>query len=168
MRCRWQREGPDLDRLRALASRLGVAGRVTFTGMVGPRAVPAHLAAADVLVLPNLPTAISSDFSSPLKLFEYLAAGRAIVASDLPAFREVVVPDETALLAEAGSADALATALQRLAADLHLVTRLGRQARIVAGRYTWDARAASLAALIDEVGGRPRHDAGDLGGDPTI
>ena len=68
---------PDIGRLRALASDLGLSSRVTFTGQVEPSGVAAHLAAASVLVLPNTASAISTRFTSPLKLFEYMAAGRA-------------------------------------------------------------------------------------------
>ena len=68
---------------RARAS-LACESRVTFTGMVRPREVAARLEPADVLVLPNPATVVSERYTSPLKLFEYLALGRPIVASDLP------------------------------------------------------------------------------------
>ena len=68
---------PDLARLRALAARLGIEGRVTFTGHLPPSAVASQLAQADVLALPNPASAISTHSTSPLKLFEYMAAGKA-------------------------------------------------------------------------------------------
>ena len=58
-----------------------------------------------MLVLPNPASAISTHFTSPLKLFEYMAAGRAIVASDLPAIREVLRDGENALLVTPGDAE---------------------------------------------------------------
>ena len=82
---------PDLARLQALAARLGIdeprdvhrTARAVGRRRRGSRE-------ADVLVLPNPASAISTHVTSPLKLFEYMAAGRPIVASNLPAIREVL------------------------------------------------------------------------------
>ncbi len=93
---------------RRCARDTGVATRVTFTGWLPPASVTAELARAHVLVLPNTRTHTSERYTSPLKLFEYLAAGRPIVASDLAAIREVLRDEENALLVEPGSAAALA------------------------------------------------------------
>jgi len=140
---------PDLQRLRGRARDLGISDRVEFAGLLPPRSVSGSLARARILVLPNLPTTISSRFTSPLKLFEYMAAGRAIVASDLPAIREILRDGENALLVQAGSAHALADAVQRLAADPDLTERLARQAFDDAARYGWDRRAAHLEAVFE-------------------
>ena len=67
---------PDLDRAKALARHAGVDDRIEFTGLVERSRVPALLARADILVLPTVATA-SAIYTSPLKLFEYFAAGRA-------------------------------------------------------------------------------------------
>ena len=64
---------PDLGRLRQFAVNLGLGERVEFTGMKAPGEVPALLRQADVLVLPNRATSVSANYTSPLKLFEYLA-----------------------------------------------------------------------------------------------
>jgi glycosyltransferase involved in cell wall biosynthesis len=142
---------PDLARLRQLAGDLGIAERVTFTGLVAPAAVAAHLEQADVLVLPNSATAISARYSSPLKLFEYLAAGRPIVASDLPAFREVLREGANALLVPPDDPGALAAAIRRLAAEPALALALARTAFDEAVLYSWDARAARLESLFRSV-----------------
>ena len=89
-------------RLDALARELGVHDRVTFTGWLPPASVVVELARANALMLPNTPTHTSERYTSPLKLFEYLAAGRPIIASDLAALREILRHDDTALLVEAG------------------------------------------------------------------
>ena len=119
---------PDLARVRALAERVA-PGRVTFIGQVDPPRVPALLRSADVLVLPNTPGRASSAYTSPLKLFEYMASGRPIVASDLPALREVLRPDDNAVLVEAGDPEALASGLARVLGDPALAARLAAQAR---------------------------------------
>ena len=141
----------DFDRLRALAERLGVDSRVTFTGHLAPSDVAGRLAEADILVLPNPASAISTHATSPLKLFEYMAAGKAIVASNLPAIREILTHDVNALLVTPGDADALAAGICRLADDGALRAALGRAARTAAAEYSWDRRAERLEALFTEV-----------------
>ncbi len=138
----------DLTRVRALAQELGVASRLEMTGLVPPAAVASRLAAAAMLVLPNTASAVSDRYTSPLKLFEYLQLGRAIVASDLAAIREVLVHEETGLLVPPGDPAALAAALQRLAADPSLAARLGAAARGRAADFTWAARAARLETAL--------------------
>jgi glycosyltransferase involved in cell wall biosynthesis len=142
---------PDLARLKTLAGRLGIENRVTFTGWVPPRAVPQLLARADVLVLPNPASAISTRSTSPLKLFEYLAAGRAIVASDLPSIREVLRHEIDSLLVAPGDAAALASAIRRLSQDEAFRLGLSRRALESAADYTWERRAERLESLFHEV-----------------
>lgn len=142
---------PDLARVRQLSADLGIQDRVTFTGLVEPSLVADHLARAMILVLPNPRSAISTNFTSPLKLFEYMAAGRAIVASDLPSIREVLADGETALLVEPGHPQALAAAIQRLLNDRPLAERLATAAFEQASNYTWAVRAERLESLFREV-----------------
>jgi glycosyltransferase involved in cell wall biosynthesis len=142
---------PDLERVKQLAGKLGMIDRVTFTGLVEPSQVAGYLAQASVLVLPNPASAISTRFTSPLKLFEYMAAGRAIVASNLPSIREVLKDDETALLVEPGSAPAFAEAIRVLTTDRVRADRLARAAFAEAANYTWQRRAERLEALFREV-----------------
>jgi glycosyltransferase involved in cell wall biosynthesis len=134
----------DLERVRALVQSLGIESRVTITGLVPPRDVIPRLRAATVLVLPNTASAISERYTSPLKLFEYLTLGRAIVASDLPAVREVLRHDDTAWLVKPGDADDLAVALRALRDHPDEAAALG-------------ARAAALAPFL-HVGRPSRQD----------
>ena len=106
---------------------------------------------ASVLALPNPASAISTRFTSPLKLFEYLAAGRAIVASDLPSIREILHNEADALLVPPGDASALAGAIRRLLDDPALAARLARAAFEAAPQYSWDRRAEKLETLFTEV-----------------
>jgi len=144
---------PDLERVRALAGRVA-PGRVTFAGQVDPPRVAGLLRQADVLVLPNTPGRVSSSYTSPLKLFEYMASGRPIVASDLPALREVLRPDENAVLVEAGDAASLAAGLARVLGDAGLASRLAARAREDVREWTWDRRAERIEALLEAVTGR--------------
>lgn len=141
----------DRARLESLAARLGVTERVTFTGHVEPSRVPGLLQRATILALPNPVSAASTYFTSPLKLFEYMAAGRAIVASDLPAIREVLQHERNALLVLPGDPTAMARTIERLAADRDLARRLAEQAFNDVADYSWARRAARLDTLLDEV-----------------
>ena len=147
---------PDLARVRSVATRLGIADRVQFTGLVPPSDVARLLQSADVLVLPNPASAISTRFTSPLKLFEYMAAGRPIVATDLPALREVLRDGETAVLVTPGDASALAAGIQRVVADAAFAERLALAARAEVDNYTWDRRAERLEQLLAGLAGSRR------------
>ncbi len=147
---------PDAARLQERSRQLGVAPRVVFTGMVPPGEVASRLRTADVLVLPNPATEVSARYTSPLKLFEYLAMGRPVVASDLAAFREVLTDRHDALLFEPGSAPAIAAAIRTVLADRGLAVSLARNARETARNYTWDRRAERLEALFEEACARRR------------
>jgi glycosyltransferase involved in cell wall biosynthesis len=101
--------------------------------------------------VPFLRTAMTERHTSPIKAFEAMAAGRPIVATDLPSTREVLRDGENALLAPPGDADALAAAIRRLLADEKEAERLARAAWELSPAYSWDARARALRALFDEV-----------------
>jgi len=144
-------EEPDLARVTTFAGELDCASRITFTGLLPPPAVAARLREADALVLPNPRSAISTAFTSPLKLFEYMAAGRPIVASDLPSIREVLTNEQNALLVPPGDPSALVAAIRRLKDDRPLGARLAERALADVRQYTWAGRAARLETLFDEV-----------------
>jgi glycosyltransferase involved in cell wall biosynthesis len=131
-------DGPACEALAQRARARGVAAQVRFEGIVQRKDIPAYLAAFDVALQPA-----ATPYASPLKLFEYLAAGCAIVAPRQPNLEEVLAHDENALLFPAGKAGALGEALGRLVADAGLRERLGLNARktIARGRYTWDGNA---------------------------
>jgi glycosyltransferase involved in cell wall biosynthesis len=146
----------DLARLEGLARDLRIKSRVTFTGLVPPGEVPLRLARADVLVLPTTRRADNSSRTSPLALYEYLAAGRPIVASDLPALREVLTDGATALLVDPDSPTAFAGAIERLIADRRLAEALARRAFEAAGAYSWEERARRLGEVLASAAGPRR------------
>ena len=128
------------------------AERVRVVGHVPPAEVPIWLAAADVLVLPNSGgEAISMRYTSPLKLFEYMAAHRPIVASDLPSVREVLRHGENGWLVRPDSPAALAAGITALLDDASLAERLATRARQDVSGRTWTARATQIARFVDEV-----------------
>ncbi len=141
----------DLERVRALVARLGLRPRVEMPGTVPQARVRDELRRAAIVAVPFLRTRMTERHTSPLKAFEALAAGRAIVASDLPSTREVLRDGDTALLVPPGDASALAAALRRLAGDQALRETLARRAWDDAPRFSWDTRARALVALLAEA-----------------
>jgi glycosyltransferase involved in cell wall biosynthesis len=119
------------------------------TGPVPHADVPALLACTDIGLAPYALDA--PDYFSPLKLFEYLAAGLATVAADLPGVREIV-SSETAVIIPPGDARALADAVASLARDADRRERLGRAGRaLVAAQHTWAHRAGRILELAAEL-----------------
>ena len=119
------------------------AGRVIFTGAVDHDRVPRLLDACDILLAPHVPLADGSEFfGSPTKIFEYMAMGKAIVASRLGQIGEVLTDQETALLVEPGNVAELVTAIEKLIESDELRATLGAKARGVAEReHTWKHNA---------------------------
>ncbi|HEU5316794.1 MAG TPA: glycosyltransferase, partial [Chloroflexota bacterium] len=114
--------------------------QVRVQGHVPPAEVPVWLAAADVLALPNSGAeAISRRYTSPLKLFEYMAARRPIVASDLPSLREVLEHDRNAWLVVSDDPRALASGIEAVLRDPARAERLAAQARRDVEGRTWRA-----------------------------
>jgi len=142
----------DVARVMEVARKVGAASRIEFTGLVEPSRVPSLLGRASILVLPTVETA-SADYTSPLKLFEYFAAGKPVLASDLPPVREIVRDGENGLLFAAGEPQSLAQAIRRVQQDDALAERLARTAFAEADRYSWQARAARLEAFLLNVVG---------------
>jgi glycosyltransferase involved in cell wall biosynthesis len=117
-------------------------------GAVAHADVPALLAEADIGLAPYASDA--PIYFSPLKLFEYLAAGLAVVAADIPGVRDIVGTDG-ALLMPPGDADALADAVAALAADAEERSRLHAKARSLAELHTWEQRARRILLAVDEL-----------------
>jgi glycosyltransferase involved in cell wall biosynthesis len=123
---------------------------VTFTGFVPNMELPRYLAAADVLLMPygrsilgSSGDASSAAVASPMKMFEYMAAGRVILTSNLPVIREVL-DDLSAAFAPPEDASAWTTTLRELLSDPARRARLASNARREVEKYTWIARARKI------------------------
>lgn len=140
----------ELPRIQELVHEMGLSN-VRLAGYIRPTNVPLYLSAADVLVLPNSGQAdMSRYYTSPLKLFEYMASERPIVASNLPALREILAHDHSALLVPPDDPDALARAVHLLHAEPQLRGRLATQARHLVAEYTWEKRALQILKFINQ------------------
>lgn len=121
---------------------------IMFLGWKPYRLMPLYLRAADMLVLPNSGKEdISRIFTSPLKMFEYMASGNPIIASDLPSIREVL-SDETAFFVPPDNPSILAQIIYTVAANIPESDKRARQARIKVAEYSWSSRARRVLRFI--------------------
>ncbi len=137
----------DVEEWKRKGARLS---NVTFTGFVPNIDLPRHLAAADVLLMPYARSILGSSgdassaaVASPMKMFEYMAAGRAILTSDLPVIREVL-DDSSAAFAPPEDPSTWASTLKRMLSDPVLRAGLASHARHEVEQYTWIARARKI------------------------
>jgi len=145
--CRITLIGGSPERIREYQAQVEPGGaEVVFAGHVSHAEALAALSRACIAVLPNRAEP-NSLWSSPLKLFEYMAAGCAVVAADLPSVREVLAQNE-AVWVPPGDPVQLAAAIRRLTSDPERAHRLGERLREKARAYTWESRAQKLVALM--------------------
>jgi len=134
--------GDRLDDAKNLANRLEIAGDLTFTDKIPHTEVPAYIAAADVTVA-CFENNAQARCKSPLKLIEYMASGKAIVASQMGEVPNML--GDCGLLVEPGSSDAIAKGIDKLLNDPDLRKREGRKARKRAEQaFSWEKSALTL------------------------
>ncbi len=144
---------PDWQRISELAARLGLGQRLSMRPQASQARVRQLLARGALAIWPGSGRQRqAAEFTSPLKLFEYLASGCPVVAPDLPSARAIVNPGEHALLFQPDNAPDLARAMGALLADPELARRLGRAGRELARGFTWQARAQRILQAMDEAG----------------
>ena len=135
---------------RATLAATGVSN-ITLTGFVENSRLPRYQAAADVLLMPyghSISSSSGQDIAegiNPMKMFEYMAAGRAILSADLPSIREVL-DESCAAFCPPGDRQAWKAALAGLLADDERRAKLGRAARQAVEKHTWLARAERAVA----------------------
>jgi glycosyltransferase involved in cell wall biosynthesis len=136
-------DGPVRRELELELERRGLGDRVVFTGWVAHEHVPELIRQFDVALAPD-----HLWYASPLKLFEYMACGRAVVAPALGPIEEVVRDGETGLLYTPGDPEGLVAACDRLLAERDLRHRIGAAAaEEIRLEYTWDRNAARIEEL---------------------
>lgn len=141
-------DGPARSSLEAQARTLGLADRLRFTGVVDRDAIPSHVSAFDIALQPA-----STPYASPLKAFEYMALGRAILAPAQPNILEILDDQRTALLFRPGDREHMCEQLRRLIDDAALRERLGAAARdcIHQRGYTWSGNAKRVLELARRI-----------------
>lgn len=136
---------PGVAWLRNEACANGVSNLLDWRAAIPQSGLPSYYAAADICVVPSLHEMFG------LVALEAMACGTPVVASDAGGLRELVRHGETGLLCRPGDAAALAGALDALLGDASLAERMGVQGAFRAERFTWDASAARLAAVYEQV-----------------
>jgi len=148
-------DGPRKAAAQESCRTLGRSDAAVFTGIVPQQEAPPYLAACDVLVAPHSWNRKGPFIGSPTKLFEYMAAGRGIVASRLGQIGEVIEDGKTGLLVAPDDTDALAAAITRLLDAPALAREMGARARTtVLARYTWQRNVEEILAWLGNRGSR--------------
>lgn len=131
---------------------------VTLTGFIPNQQLPLYQAACDILVMPygkKISGSSGGDIAkviNPMKMFDYMASGRAIVASEIPVFHEVL-SEQTTLFCPPDDSQAWALAIRRLVENEQLRNSLAHHARQLSQQYSWVARAGRSLALIRNMEG---------------
>jgi glycosyltransferase involved in cell wall biosynthesis len=144
-------DGPARPALEAQARALNIEHRVSFTGVIGRDEVARYVAAFDIALQPAV-----VEYASPLKLFEYLALGKAIIGPAQPNLMEILTDGQNAVLFDPKAADGMAAAIGKLSADVALRERMGENARktINDKRLTWRENAIRAVELFKRI---PKH-----------
>ncbi|MDX6539721.1 MAG: hypothetical protein QOI71_1331, partial [Gaiellales bacterium] len=152
----WTLLGAEAPGLRGIGdgpARAAVAAvGAEMLGAVPHEQVPRLLGDADIGLAPY--SADAPAYFSPLKLFEYLAAGLAVVAADIPGVRDVT-GDQAAILIPPGDAPALARAVAHLTNDHVARANLGAAARALAAEHTWQRRGQRIIDAVRELSAEP-------------
>lgn len=124
---------------------------ILFTGHKEHKEIPIWQKSADILVLPNTTKEkISKYYTSPMKLFEYMASQRPIIASDIPSIREIANKDMTYFV-EPDNPKKLSESIELLVEDIDLQNKLSKNAYNKVVNQTWDKRAKTITEFINNL-----------------
>ena len=138
-----------IDFYKEASIRENLKDQVIFAGQVKHSLIPVYLKSFDVLLMPFPKTRHYSFYMSPLKLFEYMASKRPIVATDLPSVREVL-NEKNSILVERNSPKSLADGVRLILENEEMAGRLAEQAFSNVKRRTWRKRAEDILGFIKE------------------
>lgn len=144
-------EGAEREKMMKLSADLGLENAVLFTGFVSHTEVSRYVNAADIAVVP-MPNMKQEMWLSPMKLFEFMASGKAIVASAMGQIKDVIRDGENGLLVAAGDEMALANAISMLIENTPMRKRLGERARDEAAQeHSWEKYISRLELVFRDV-----------------
>jgi glycosyltransferase involved in cell wall biosynthesis len=131
---------------KEFANSLGVQHKVIFTGQVPHEVTNRYMQAADVLMVAYPEYDFYKYFTSPMKIFEYMAAGKPIVATDFPTLQEAL--GDSALLVGSQDIDGYVKAIEKITADPQYAQRLGEAAYAKVKENTWANRARVILNFV--------------------
>ncbi|HIH16363.1 MAG TPA: glycosyltransferase family 4 protein [Candidatus Diapherotrites archaeon] len=133
-----------------LAAKLGMNEKLLVFDYVVPAEVKQFINSFDVCVIPFPWTEHFAYYASPLKLFEYMAAGKPILATGLPSIREILQDGTSAVLVRPSDSESLANGILRVLTDEALAKKIGENAKKeVMQKYTWEKRARAVLGFIE-------------------
>lgn len=136
-------DGPQREAMETLAKDLNIINQLQFVGAVAPATIPYWMRKMDIAVAPY--PALENFYFSPLKVFEYMAAGIPVIASDIGQIKELFEHKKQAVLVEPGSISALVNALDQIYLEPQSVLTMVQQAQQhILRHYTWDAVAEAM------------------------
>lgn len=138
--------GDKLEESKALASQLGIMEKTIFSGSVPYEKVATFLASGDIAIMPA-----TNDYGNPMKIYEYMALGKAVVAPDQPTITEIATHEENAYLFESENVFSMASAMQILVENRTLREELGNQGSRMALEHTWEKRALVLQNVLNNI-----------------
>lgn len=136
-------DGKKFQEARQMVSKLHLENEITFTGRVPYQDIPSYVAAGDVTVMPA-----TNDYGNPMKVYEYMALGKVVVAPDQPTIREILTNNSDSVLFEPDNARSLAKALDDLILGEEKRVNMGKRAALRAAEHTWEKRAIVLQDAI--------------------
>lgn len=144
--------GKTLAKVKDALNKYKATDLSVLTGIIPQEEGPRYLAACDILVAPHIPNSDGTPFfGSPTKLFEYMAMGKGIIASDLDQIGEILKHEQTALLVPPADVDSLIKAMKNLIDNPSLCEQLGKSAREdVVDRFTWKDHTGRIIEKLKE------------------
>lgn len=141
-------DGPSIADCRKLAIEIGVIDRVHFAGFKDRSSIPNLLASMNIALQPAV-----TEYASPLKIFEYMISGLAIVAPNQPNIREILTHEHNGLLFDPSNPQSIEDCISRLSNDPDLLRKIGQAAKetIYEKRFTWDDNASQIIKLADSL-----------------
>ena len=137
----------EIDFYKNLAVKDSVSDSVIFKTAVARTELPFYQQSCDILLMPFPDTEHYRFYMSPLKMFEYMASSRPIVATDLPSIREVL-NEKNSVLIKSDNPNELAVAIKELVDNPVFGAALAKQARKDVENYTWEKRAEKISQFI--------------------